>query len=136
MTAPLQDRARSWLDSNCGYCHRPGEVDAGFDARYTTPFASQNWLWTTVRDDLGNPGTVVIYPGDPVLSAAWQRSAAVGPIAMPPLAKGLAEQPAVDLLEAWIDRLPSSSPNVAPTLANPGSQTTPPGQLVSLDLSA
>jgi uncharacterized repeat protein (TIGR03806 family) len=110
VSAPLQDRARAWLDSNCSYCHRPGGVNAGFDARFNTPFIEQGLVWTAVRDDLGNPGTVVIYPGDPVLSAAWQRSEAVGPIAMPPLAKALAEQPAVDLLGQWIERIKPDLP--------------------------
>ena len=110
VAAPLQDRARSWLDSNCSYCHRPGEANAGFDARFTTPFPAQQFLWTGVRNDLGNPDTVVIYPGDPMLSALWRRSEAVGPTAMPPLAKALAEEPAVDLLEAWIVRIDPDLP--------------------------
>jgi len=136
VTSPLQDRARSWLDANCSYCHRPGEVNAGFDARFTTPFADQELLWTTVRDDLGNQGTVVIYPGDAILSAAWQRSAAVGAIAMPPLAKALPEQPAVDLLVEWIDRLPSAVPNSPPALADPGDQNSRLGDAVALSLIA
>jgi uncharacterized repeat protein (TIGR03806 family) len=115
ITAPLQERARSWLDANCSYCHRPGGANAGFDARFTTPFADQGLVWTAVRDDLGNPGTVVIYPGDPVLSAAWQRAAAVGSIAMPPLAKALAEQSAVDVLGAWIERIGSELPRTGLT---------------------
>ena len=110
VSAPLEDRARSWLDSNCAYCHRPGEANAGFDARFTTPLPAQNLLWTGVRNDLGDPDTVVIYPGDPALSAAWQRAAAVGSIAMPPLAKELPEQPAVDLLGAWIERIDPEQP--------------------------
>lgn len=110
VTAPLQDRARSWLDSNCSYCHRPGEANAGFDARFTTPFPAQQFLRTGVRNDLGNPDTVVIYPGDPMLSALWRRSEVVGPTAMPPLAKALAEEPAVDLLEAWIERIDPDLP--------------------------
>lgn len=110
VTAPLEERARSWLDSNCSYCHRPAEANAGFDARFTTPFPAQGLLWTGVRNDLGNPDTVVIYPGDPTLSAAWQRAAAVGSIAMPPLAKELPDQPAVDLLGAWIERVDPEQP--------------------------
>jgi hypothetical protein len=47
----------------------------------------------------------VIYPGEPDLSAVWKRAAAVGWIAMPPLAKALAEDPAVDLLAEWIERI-------------------------------
>ena len=136
VTAALQDRARSWLDSNCGYCHQQGEVDAGFDARFTVPFSDQSLLWTPVREDLGNPGTVVVYPGDPVLSALWQRSAAVGAIAMPPLAKALAEWPAVDLLAEWIERLPSSEPNTAPSLFSPGAPSDVVGRVVTLDLAA
>jgi hypothetical protein len=110
VAAPLQDRARSWLDSNCSYCHQPGEVNAGFDARFNTPFAVQQFLWTGVHNDFGIPGTVVIYPGEPTLSAVWQRSAAVDSIAMPPLAKALAEEPAVDLLAAWIERVDPDVP--------------------------
>ncbi|HSN83660.1 MAG TPA: PQQ-dependent sugar dehydrogenase, partial [Polyangiales bacterium] len=105
VSASLEDRARSWLDSNCSYCHRPGEANAGFDARFTTPFAAQAYIWTGVRDDLGNPDTAVIYPGEPDLSAAWKRAAAIGPLAMPPLAKARAEDPAVDLLAEWIQRI-------------------------------
>ena len=137
VTAPLQDRARSWLDSNCGYCHRPGGANAGFDARFTTPFADQGFLWTAVRDDLGNPGTVVIHPGDPILSAVWQRSRAVGPTAMPPLAKALPEEPAVELLAEWIRRIdPTVGVNTAPVLADPGDQTGQRHEVVSIDLNA
>ena len=110
VTAPLEDRARSWLDSNCAYCHRPGEANAGFDARFTTPLPVQQLSWTEVRNDLGVPGTVVLYPGDPMRSALWRRSSAVGPIAMPPLAKSLAEEPAIELLAAWIERVEPDLP--------------------------
>ncbi len=84
------------------------------------------------------PGTVVLYPGDPILSAAWQRTAAVGPIAMPPLAKALAQQPAVDLMAQWITRVvdPTGSPNDPPVLTNPGDQRNRQGETVSLDLAA
>jgi uncharacterized repeat protein (TIGR03806 family) len=112
VTRSLEDRARSWLDSNCSHCHRPGGANAGFDARFTTPFADQGFVWTGVRNDLGNPGTVVIFPGDPIRSAAWQRTAALGPIAMPPLAKALVEEPAVDLLAEWIERVSPDLPRV------------------------
>ncbi|MEM8607394.1 MAG: DUF4215 domain-containing protein [Myxococcota bacterium] len=112
VTASLEDRARSWLASNCAGCHRPGEVQAGFDLRYETPLASQGVLWTAVRDDLGTPGTVVVSPGNPELSSLFKRIEAVGPIAMPPLAKELAEDSAVNLMREWILRIDPSFPQV------------------------
>ncbi len=105
VTASLGDRARSWLDSNCGYCHRPGAVNAGFDARLTTAFENQGMGFGGVRDDLGMPGMTILTPGDPDLSAIYQRSGAVGPNAMPPLAKALPQDPAVEILGEWILRV-------------------------------
>ena len=105
VTASLEDRARSWLDANCSNCHRPGGVNAGFDMRLTTPFENQGLVNGGVRDDLGFPGMTVLTPGDPDLSAIYQRADAVGPFAMPPLAKALAQGPAVEILREWILRV-------------------------------
>ena len=134
VTASLEDRARSWLDSNCSYCHQPGAVSTEFDMRYTTPFEAQNMVLTNVRDELGQVGTKVILPGAPELSAVYLRGEAVGPIAMPPLAKQLAELPAVRLLSAWIQRIKVSEPNEAPALTNPGTQVTTLGTPAVVDL--
>ena len=46
------------------------------------------------------------------------------------------QQPAVDLVAAWIERLPPSAPNTPPSLANPGAQSSPPGEAVSVSLAA
>jgi uncharacterized repeat protein (TIGR03806 family) len=105
VTASLGTRARSWLDSNCGYCHRPGAVNAGFDARLTTPFENQGMAFGGVRNDLGIPGLTILTPGDPILSAIYQRAGIVGPVAMPPLAKALVQTPAVEILGEWITRV-------------------------------
>lgn len=136
VTAPLQDRARSWLDSNCGYCHRPGGVNAGFDARWETPYEQQGFVGTAVRDDLGVPGMVVLFPGDPTRSALAVRAGAVGAIGMPPLAKSLPETPGVNVLTSWIERLPESSGNDAPTLSPVFDRTGDAGDAVSFSLSA
>ncbi|MDH3623526.1 MAG: PQQ-dependent sugar dehydrogenase [Myxococcales bacterium] len=137
VSASLEDRARSWLDSNCGYCHRPGGANAGFDARLTTPFENQGMVYGAVRDDLGFPGMTVLTPGDPTLSALYQRAGAVGPIGMPPLAKALAQTPAVDILGEWILRVDPAFPsNDPPTLTNPGPLQSEVGESVSPSLQA
>ncbi|HSN84642.1 MAG TPA: PQQ-dependent sugar dehydrogenase, partial [Polyangiales bacterium] len=109
VTASLEDRARSWLDSNCSSCHQPGTGIGGFDTRFWTPLEAQGLLWGPVRNDLGIPGLNIITPGDPDLSSIYLRMEAVGGIAMPPLAKSLAEQPGVELMSEWILRVDSSA---------------------------
>ena len=50
----------------------------------------------------------LLTPGDPNLSAIYQRALAVGPIAMPPLAKALPQTKAVEILGEWILRVDPS----------------------------
>jgi uncharacterized repeat protein (TIGR03806 family) len=105
-TASLELRSRSWLDSNCSYCHRPETGRAVFDARLTTPLENQSLINGIVADDFGIPGAHVITPGDPDSSIAWLRLAEVGGgNAMPPLAKALADQKAVEVIREWIERV-------------------------------
>jgi hypothetical protein len=111
--ASLELRARSWLDSNCSNCHRPETGNrAAFDARFTTPLANQGLVWGSVIDGLGIADPYIIHPGDPSSSVLYHRVQAAGgsPIAMPPLAKELAQDEAVDLLQAWILRVDPGYP--------------------------
>ncbi|MGH0034638.1 MAG: PQQ-dependent sugar dehydrogenase [Myxococcota bacterium] len=103
VSAPIEDRARAYLDSNCSYCHRPGTGNrAQFDARYTTPLLSANLVYGGVADDLGVPGAAVIFPGDLMKSVAYHRILSLAAIAMPPLAKNVVDQPGADLVGHWI----------------------------------
>ncbi len=111
ITASLEHRARSWLDSNCAYCHRPETGNrAAFDARLTTDLASQGLIWGGVSDDLGIPGAYLIHPGEAHSSIVYQRAAQVGAEAMPPLAKALVQDPAMTILSEWIARLDPGFP--------------------------
>ena len=112
-TASLELRARSWLDSNCSNCHRPETGNrAAFDARFTTPLAGQGLIWGSVIDGLGITDPYIVHPGDPSSSVLYHRALAAGgsPIAMPPLAKELAQDEAIDLLRAWILRVDPGYP--------------------------
>ncbi len=89
-TAPIQDRMRSWIDSNCSHCHRPGGFGPGYDGRYDTPLANQNLINTYVR--FRNLAGSLLY----------QRDNALGPLKMPPLAKNVIHQNAMATLRQWI----------------------------------
>ncbi len=107
--ASLELRARSYLDSNCAHCHR---ADAGtraiFDARFETPLYATDLLFGSVADELDIPGAQVIQPRETHRSVALVRASALGPIAMPPLAKSLVDEPGVDVLADWIRNLSPS----------------------------
>jgi hypothetical protein len=102
--APLEHRARSYLDANCAHCHRPGNpLRATFDARFDTPLAEQGMVRAaTVSDSLGVLNPQVIAPGDVAHSMLYQRMRRSDNYQMPPLARNLRDDEALALLEAWI----------------------------------
>ena len=104
VTTFLQDRARSYLQSNCAQCHQPDGVGRGvFDARYETPFARQSILLGDVAETFGIDGAKVLVPGDLDKSILHRRLDTLDLGAMPPLAKNRVDEQAVALFEAWID---------------------------------
>ncbi len=102
----LASRARSYLDSNCSYCHRPGGVRADFDARLSTPLDSQNLVYGTINESLGIPGGAVIVPDSLGQSVLYLRiNEPSGQIGMPPLAKSLVDVSGVAVIADWINSL-------------------------------
>ncbi len=102
--APLEHRVRSYLDSNCAHCHRPGAAGSGFDARLGTPLAKQGMVGAEISGaySLGPDGRY-LRPGEPLLSAIHVRTAAAGNgDAMPPLAKNVVDHGAVEYLQRYI----------------------------------
>jgi hypothetical protein len=117
-SAPLAERVRSYLDSNCGQCHRPGGVDAYWDGRYDTLLASQGIVDGVVKNDLGVAGAEVVRPQHLPQSLMHVRMNSVDPtIRMPPLARNLVDTAAVAVLDQWINSLPPSAatPPAAPS---------------------
>jgi uncharacterized repeat protein (TIGR03806 family) len=108
-TAPIEDRARAYLDANCSYCHAPGIVNADFDARSTTPFAEQRFVGVKARiPRLG--AETLIEPGAPERSLLYLRLLTTDPtVRMPPLGRDTVDAQGARLIESWIRGMPAGS---------------------------
>jgi uncharacterized repeat protein (TIGR03806 family) len=110
MSASLELRARSYLDANCGQCHRPGGAPAFWDARFDTPLTNQNIINGSVANSLGISGARVVAPQDLAKSLLYVRANSVEPsIKMPPLARNTIDSNAVSMLADWISSLPGQT---------------------------
>ena len=105
-SASLEERVRSYLDSNCAQCHRPGGVRAFFDARFTTPLPAQGLIRGELEVPYFDPGDRVIVPGDLARSILKVRHGTTGALKMPPIAKNLVDEQASQLISDWILSLP------------------------------
>jgi glucose/arabinose dehydrogenase len=105
-SAGLEDRVRSYLDSNCAQCHRPGGVRAFFDARFTTPLPAQGLIRGELEVPYFDPGDRVIVPGDLARSILKVRHGTTGTLKMPPIAKNLVDEQAAQVIGDWILSLP------------------------------
>lgn len=110
--APLEARARSYLDINCGHCHSPSGA-----AR-----TSGMWLDAGTRDPLrlgrcklpiaagqgtGNRAWDIV-PGAPDDSILTYRMQSVDPsVMMPELGRGLVHEEGVELIRQWIAAMPA-----------------------------
>lgn len=101
-SASLEDRARSYLDSNCGYCHQPGGVRANFDARLTTPLASQGIINGSLLEHYSIDGEAVVVPGSPAQSILLHRANQTDNLSMPPLSKSIIDTQGMSVLKEWI----------------------------------
>ena len=104
--APLVERVRSYIDSNCAHCHRPNGVQAYFDARFQTPLTNQSIINGIVNQNFGITGAKVVVATNTAKSIMHLRLSTVGFGQMPPIAKSIADSNAVAVLTDWINSLP------------------------------
>jgi uncharacterized repeat protein (TIGR03806 family) len=120
--ATLADRARSYIDSNCAYCHHPEGVRANFDARFTTTLENSSLINGPLVESLGVSGASVVSPGSLTKSILHLRAASLGEgHSMPPLAKGTVDVAGVAVIADWIHSLAPANGNGSTTLGNPTS---------------
>jgi mono/diheme cytochrome c family protein len=106
-SAPLAQRARAYLHTNCAHCHRPGGVaQTSMDLRYSTLLSSTNACNAMPQSTpFGQAGTRIIAPGAPDLSLVATRMNRRDSQGMPPLASSLVDAAGVALVRDWIASL-------------------------------
>jgi hypothetical protein len=105
--ARITSRVRSYLESNCASCHRPGApLDGGaLDLRAATSFEATGLLGAPQHGDLGIAGAMIVSPGDPGKSVLVERIRRRGAGQMPSLGSARPDPAAVKALTRWIRRL-------------------------------
>ncbi|WP_370091632.1 PQQ-dependent sugar dehydrogenase [Winogradskyella sp.] len=117
--ATIDEKARSYMDLNCAYCHRrDNSIRTNFDLRSFNNLEASELLNVGILTPLGiDPNEEIVYPGDASKSILYHRMNSVDPaIMMPPISKTIIDQPAVDLIEQWINQL---EPTITDTINNP-----------------
>ena len=106
-TASLDDKARSYLDLNCAYCHRPGTGNRGdFDLRLNLDILQTGVLTASPYLTLGIPNEKIVDPGNVSTSILYHRMNSTDPaIRMPPIAKNKIDATAVQMIDDWISQL-------------------------------
>lgn len=113
----LELAAKSWLDINCGHCHRrePHGLasNTNMQVEWTLGFASDPSAHGVCQKPISYGGgnlSYIIEPGSAERSIMIERmSATTGSAPMPPLGRGLVHQEGVELISAWIDSMDTNS---------------------------
>jgi uncharacterized repeat protein (TIGR03806 family) len=108
--APLADRARACLHTNCAQCHQPGgPTPSNMDLRYSTSLMGTNACDVLpASGDLGlGANARLIAPGDSGNSLLVYRMNRRDSSAMPPLGSNMVDTAGVALIAQWIDSLPA-----------------------------
>ena len=116
-TQSLEQRIRSYWDSNCAMCHGVQDsIRARWDARYETPMAERGLISAPAINGGDDGASWLIEPGAPERSILYQRDASlVSGQRMPPLASHRRDELYLDTLKRWITSLaPAVPPDAGP----------------------
>ncbi len=112
-TKPLNDRARSYLDINCGHCHNPNgpAKNSGLDLSLYSPNAFSLGVYKSpIAAGKGSGGHQFdIVPGAPEKSILAYRMHSTDPgIQMPELGRSTTHKEGIALIEEWIQKMESN----------------------------
>ena len=113
--ATVEQRARSYLHANCGFCHRPGSNFANFDLRNATKLADMGICKVVAQKGAipNAPGkTQILVPGKSADSLLWLRMNEADPAKgrMPQVASYQADAAALGVVGDWINALGKDCP--------------------------
>src|SRR5205814_1138932 len=102
--ADLTLRARSYLHVNCAQCHiEAGGGNAAIDLDFAKSLDKMKLIDVPPQhDSFGLKDARLIAPGRPEQSVLLHRIGCRGPGQMPPLSTSLIDEPAVEMLRAWV----------------------------------
>lgn len=105
--ATLQDRARSYLHTNCSNCHQPnGATPVAIDLRYSTALANTHICDIAPSEgDLGIANARIVAPAEPERSVLIARMQATDDTQMPPLSRSVVDSAAITVISDWISSL-------------------------------
>ncbi|MDB4980697.1 MAG: hypothetical protein JWM82_1449, partial [Myxococcales bacterium] len=102
----VEQRARSYMQANCAYCHRPDAEYPALDFRYDTTLKNTGACgMDTVRGNLGDPTAQILKAGKPMQSAMWMRMNAPfmdDKTRMPQLATYVLDTAGLKVMSDWI----------------------------------
>ena len=107
-SAPLAERARAYLHTNCAQCHRPGGIaQSSVDLRYSTLLSNTNACGVSPQlGDLELGATArTIAPGSAANSVLVARMSRRDSNGMPPLASSMVDSAGVTLVQQWVNSL-------------------------------
>lgn len=102
----LENRIRSYLDSNCSSCHREGGIPSLYlDFRYKSTNNMQSIFDLQSQSHASTANSVIVKPGDHAESEIWVRDVSLDDNRMPPIGRNVIDQIYVDSLAKWIDNI-------------------------------
>lgn len=113
--APIEARARAYLDVNCGHCHNPkgAASNSGLNLTWETTGATEIGIGKTpVAAGRGSGGFLyAIDPGHPERSIMVHRMATAEPgVAMPEVGRAMVHDEGVALVREWIAGMKPEKP--------------------------
>ena len=108
-SAPVHDRAKAYLHSNCSSCHRPESTGQGpMDFRYGTALGAMRVCnEPPLNGTLGVDGARILVPRDPGRSLISLRMHTLQAGRMPPLASSRVDEQGTQLIDGWIEAIES-----------------------------